>query len=172
VFAGISNIIIGQQQCAMFLIAMPTQYTWFRHFHIHPSEQFYPAGLSSADIRPLHSLLQLQIRRWSQQLVLVPILRQIYPLHTLKPLYLSINFNIYFHLSLLHTCGGSNAENDKWGTPPWQVLTSELSRPAVSMFMVSIVSLFWVPCHYGRVHHCATRRGDALRIWRVVVNIL
>ena len=27
-----------------------------------PSDQLHPAGLSSADIRPLHSLLQLQIR--------------------------------------------------------------------------------------------------------------
>ena len=83
-FAGNSNVIIGQQQCTMFLIAIPTHYTWFRHFHIQPSDQLYPAGLSSADIRPLHSLLQLQIRWWSQQLVFVPILSQIYPLHTFK----------------------------------------------------------------------------------------
>lgn len=141
-FAGISNIITGQQHCKMFLIAIPIQYTWFGRFHAHPSDQLYPAELSSADIRPLHSLLQLQIRWWSQQLVTVRILSQIYQLHTLKPLYLRINFNIYFYFSLLHNCGGSIAENGKWRTPLRQVLTSELSRPTVSTLVVSIVSLF------------------------------
>ena len=47
VFAGISNIITGQQQCKMFLIAIPTQYTWFGHFHIHPSGQLRSRALFS-----------------------------------------------------------------------------------------------------------------------------
>ena len=83
-----------------------------------------------------------------------------------------VSLCIYFQLSLLHTCGGSTAENGKWGTPLRQVLTSDLSRSTVSTLVVSIVSLFWIACLHGRAHHYATCRGDAMRVWRVVLNIL
>ena len=97
-----------------------------------PVTNFIHQGLSSEGIYLLHSLLKMEVRWCSQQLLLVPILSQINSLDTLKCLYMNINFNIYFRIGLLPTFGSSAPENGKWGISLRKVLTSVLSRPTVS----------------------------------------